>query len=86
MTGMPEFNYPAFNQEAARLRGMGYIVENPAENPAQDSWQAYMRVAIAQLVRCDEIAMLRGWSKSEGARIERDIAQKLGMVVTGAAG
>ncbi|MCY1527250.1 hypothetical protein D9M68_623110 [compost metagenome] len=36
MTGLPEFNYPAFHAEAARLRALGYQVENPAENQAQD--------------------------------------------------
>ena len=34
MTGLPEFNYPAFHAEAARLRQLGYHVENPAENSA----------------------------------------------------
>lgn len=32
MTGLPEFNYPAFHAEAARLRGLGYQVENPADH------------------------------------------------------
>ena len=26
MTGLPDFNYPAFNAEAQRLRGLGYQV------------------------------------------------------------
>lgn len=32
MTGIPFFNYPAFNAAAARLRGEGHEVFNPAEN------------------------------------------------------
>lgn len=32
MTGLPEHNFPAFHAEAARLRGLGYQVENPAEH------------------------------------------------------
>lgn len=86
MSGMPDLNYPAFNQAAQYLRELGYHVENPAENPvpACDSWAGYMRLAIAQLVTCDEIHMLRGWKNSKGARIEHDLAAELGLLVSGA--
>lgn len=79
MTGLPDYNYPAFNAEAARLRALGHVVENPAENPEQDSWQAYMRVAIAQMMRCESVAFLPGWEESKGACIESDLAVQLGM-------
>ena len=83
MTGIDQFNYPAFNAAAARLRAMGYHVENPAENPAPPcgSWQAYMRMAITQLVKCDTIALLPGWEKSRGAKIEHRLATELGLSV-----
>lgn len=86
MTGMQDLNYPAFNRVAKDLRALGYTVENPAENPAPacGTWEAYMRMAIAQLVRCDEIHMLRGWSQSRGAKIERRLAEDLGLIVSGA--
>jgi hypothetical protein len=35
MTGYPEFNFPAFNTVAARLRGEGWIVYNPAEKESE---------------------------------------------------
>lgn len=76
-TGLPDANYPAFNAQAARLRALGYHVENPAENPVCSSWEGYMRHAIAQLVTCDVIAMLPGWTNSRGARIERHLALDL---------
>ena len=85
MTGLPDFNYPAFNAEAQRLRGLGYQVENPAENPAQDTWQAYMRQAVAQLVTCDLVALLPGWENSRGALIENGLAVSLGIPVVLAA-
>lgn len=87
MSGLPDFNYPAFHAAAKDLRGLGYQVENPAENsvPACGSWEGYMRLALAQLVRCDEIHLLRGWSQSRGAKIEHAIARELGLVVSGAA-
>ena len=82
MTGLPDLNYPAFNAEAARLRAMGHHVENPAENPKRDSWQGYMRLSIAQLVTCDAVALLPGWENSDGAKLEVDIARKLGLTVS----
>jgi hypothetical protein len=34
MTGLPDYNHPAFRAEAKRLRALGYTVVNPAEiNP-----------------------------------------------------
>lgn len=79
MTGLPDFNYPAFNAEAARLRAIGFHVENPAENPVQDSWQAYMRNAVRQMMLCDAVALLPGWKLSRGALIENGLAVSLGI-------
>lgn len=81
MTGLPDFNYPAFRAEAARLRGLGHHVENPADNPAPacGSWQGYMRLAIAQLVTCDTVFLLPGYTASRGAMLEAHIALSLGM-------
>lgn len=83
MTGLPDFNYPAFHAAAARLRADGHHVENPAENPHPPcgSWQGYMRLAIAQLITCDTIALLPGWESSRGASIENRLASELGMTV-----
>lgn len=66
MTGLPEYNHPAFNAEAARLRALGYHVENPAENPEQSSWEDYLRQAIRQMLTCDMVALLPGWEGSPG--------------------
>ena len=79
MTGLPDFNYPAFNAAAASLRAMGYCVENPAENPVPPcgSWDGYMAMAIAQLVTCDCVAFLPGWTTSKGARVENRLAHDL---------
>jgi nucleoside 2-deoxyribosyltransferase len=79
MSGLPEMGYPAFHAEAARLRELGYHVENPAENPEQDSWLAYMRVSIRQMLTCDAVALLPNWKASQGALIEHGIAIALGI-------
>jgi hypothetical protein len=86
MSGLPDLNYPAFNRVAKELRALGYEVENPAENPEPPcgTRNGYMRMALAQLVKCGEIHMLRGWSKSDGAQIEHWVATRLGLIISGA--
>ena len=44
-------------------------------------WVSYMRECIACLVYCDAIYMLRNWMHSKGAKIEHDIARKLGLKI-----
>lgn len=87
MTGLPDFNYPAFNRAAKSLREAGWEVLNPAENPdpAEPVWREYMRMAVAQLVTCDTVALLPGWERSKGARIEWQLARGLGLRVVDAA-
>jgi hypothetical protein len=84
MTGLPDCNYPAFNAVAARLRGNGAAVENPAENPAPPggAWLDWMRIAIPQLVECEGVLMLPGWNHSRGARVELQLALGLGLDVS----
>lgn len=83
MTGIPEFNHPAFHAEAARLRALGYEIINPAElNPDQSlEWHLCMRKDIANLVTCEAIALLPGWQHSTGAHLEMMIAHRVGMEI-----
>lgn len=81
MTGIPEFNYPAFNAAADVLRAEGLEVVNPAEAPKQDSWAAYMRHDKELLKNCTEVVLLPGWEKSRGARIEVKWAKAWGLPV-----
>lgn len=84
MSGLPEFNYPAFNGMARFFRNEGYHVENPAENTLPpdfdgDKWQAYMRLSLRQLLTCDVVAALPGWEQSKRATIEVHLARSLGI-------
>jgi hypothetical protein len=88
MTGYAELNFPAFRAEAAALRSAGLEVINPAEINVDPStgWSACMRADIAQLVTCDRIHLLPGWSTSRGASLEYQIGRALGLLVTLAEG
>lgn len=83
MTNLPGFNFPAFFDAAEKLRAQGHHVENPAEHGVipGHAWEDYMRMDIAQLVTCDAIYLLPGWSKSRGATIEHRIATDLGLEI-----
>jgi hypothetical protein len=83
MSGIENFNYPAFNAAAAKLRAQGHSVLNPAENPVPScgTWAGYMRLSIAQLMRCEIVAVLDGWQDSSGAVVEVELAMKLGIPV-----
>lgn len=85
MTGLPDFNYPAFYAAADRLRAAGYEVENPAENKPEGtaSWLAYMRMSLVQISPVDGIALLPGWQDSKGASLEVHIAESLGLRLWG---
>jgi hypothetical protein len=86
MSGLPEFNFPAFNAEAARLRSIGYQVVNPAEinQEEQGNWQVCMRRDIVELMSCDTLALLDGWQSSNGAHLEMHIAHRVGMLIVDA--
>lgn len=83
MTGLPEFNYPAFRAAAAQLRELGYDVEDPSTNvnPTPDDYHGWLRAGLAQLIRCDGVALLDGWEASGGARLEVNVGATLGLRV-----
>lgn len=85
MTGLPDFNFPAFDAVAAELRARGTEVVNPADNGAEGTdkpWTHYMRLGLLGLLECDAIVLLPGWENSRGARLERHVAEQLGMPVS----
>jgi hypothetical protein len=84
MTGIPEYNYPAFMAATEQLEALGHVALNPANHDISGeikSWQYYMRHGLRLLLDADAIAVLPGWEGSRGASLEVKVAQALEMEV-----
>lgn len=87
MTGLPEYNYPAFREKSAFLREIGHEVYNPSEFPYDGPLEDFpIREAFASYCKfiCEEadaIYMLKDWKQSAGARVEHDLAKRLGLKI-----
>ncbi len=85
MRGMPELGRPAFFDAARRFEAAGWEVFNPAGMERYDepvrSIEYYMARDIPELLRCDAIALLPGWRRSEGANKELAVARWAGKLV-----
>ena len=80
MTGLPDYNFPAFNDAAEKLRAVGYDVANPADHgQGMRPWKWYMRRALKALLDCDAVALLPGYTNSKGATLETEVAEALEM-------
>lgn len=84
MTGLPDFNRPAFDRAAKSLREKGYEIWSPAEAFDRNVLMPrahYMREDIKALLQCDTVMMLPNWEQSRGARLEYEIAKELELPV-----
>ncbi len=84
MSGIPDFNYPAFHAAARAIRGFGVKVANPADNFDGDQtlpWLTYLALAIRQVTEATTVVVLPGWETSEGAGLEVYVAYKLGLKI-----
>lgn len=82
MTGIEEFNFPAFAEATAALRRVGYVVISPAEMDIVETgtsdmtaiegvdWTDALERDLVIVAKCDGIAYLDGWEASKGARLE----------------
>ncbi len=87
MSGIPEYNFPAFNAAAYNWRQRGYTVLNPAEGFDGDTSlprSTYIRRDIEHLLRAEMVACLPGWERSKGARLEVAIARELELEIVDA--
>lgn len=93
MTGLPGNNFAAFDAAAENLSQSGWTVVSPADiarregvsgnppPPAPADLRLIQKEDIRALLECDAIYMLNGWTKSEGAKIEKSLAGWLGLDV-----
>ena len=92
MRGLPDFNYPKFNQYAQAHRMAGWFVVNPVEigadygtpdqiNADPALLAAVMAAELHALETCDAIYLLDGWQNSEGARKELAAAIAYGLKI-----
>lgn len=83
MTGIKDFNYPAFDAAEAELRSRGITTLNPVGSEAKNdtgkpqTWDWYMRHAIRAVTFADAVCLLPGWETSKGVAVELTIARAL---------
>lgn len=78
MTGIPDLNRPAFAKAADKLRIEGHTVFNPAAaNLEGMPLCKIMAYVLMRVCESEAIALLPGWWRSGGARIEWLLAKYL---------
>lgn len=85
MTGLPGYNFPAFDAAAAELRGRGWRVINPADFGAkpEKSWADHLKRDLFVLGETDVLVQLPGWENSRGGRLEFFVAKEFDKPVFG---
>lgn len=97
MTGIDQWNFPAFFEAEETLKALGHEPINPAHNDGENleqaleqantrahdpnAWANYMRIDLAHVLACDAICLLPNWQDSKGARLEYQVASQLGIPV-----
>lgn len=92
MSGLPENNFPAFRDAAARLRAEGWNIVSPVELDEVDGIGANASLGekeykdalsrdLRKLMDVDAIILLPGWKESAGAKTELALAQHYGLKV-----
>lgn len=81
ITGLPfdEVEDNFYNAQN-RLEEAGFKVVNPLNNglSQNDKWEHHMKADIKLLMECNTIYLLENWKESRGAKIEYELAVKLG--------
>ena len=77
MTGIEDYNKPAFDEAEKKLKEAGFSVFNPAWMDFDSGWDYgdIMGIDMAALSRCNYIYQLEGWERSDGACAEWEFAK-----------
>ena len=71
-----------FSKKEKELKDRGWKVINPMKYCCEVwPWWLCMIVCVMQLLRCNTIYMMRGWTQSRGARLEYKIAKKFNLYI-----
>jgi nucleoside 2-deoxyribosyltransferase len=85
MTGLPNFNRKAFAEAEEWCRKQGMSPFNPGwlkfEEDTAFAYDEILQIDIAALSLCDMILLLPGYEASNGARVELELALRLGLQV-----
>lgn len=94
MSGFDQHNFPAFDAARDVLVACGHEVISPADITrgsgvpfttdgvsTPEQYAAFLRLDVAALLTVDAVAVLRGWQRSRGAKLEVHIAQTLGLPI-----
>lgn len=86
MTGLPEYNFPAFYEAENRIRSKYPTTEivNPAKHFGRKTdlpWHIYIGWDIGKLLDCTHMEVLGGWAKSKGVTYEILTALAMGISV-----
>ena len=83
ITGLQKRDYRGkFKAAANRLRLQGHTVVDPSRLDVYDlTYAQYMAIDTTLLSFCDGIYMLDNWRDSNGAKLEKEYAESLGLKV-----
>jgi hypothetical protein len=73
-----------FSRYESSLKVMGFDPVNPmtiSPFKVDKTWEEYMKDCIRALCECEIIGMMPCWTSSRGARIEKELAEQIGLKV-----
>ena len=92
MSGIEDYNFPAFQAAHRKILDFGDTPINPhdigkyaEQHPGfkqmteQEQYNIYMRYDISCMMLCDLVVLLPGWENSRGAMLEKSIAESVGI-------